>query len=241
MSAEGWRTLGVLGGMGPQATSDILAKIIRATPARCDQDHIPILVRCMPQIPDRTEALLGHGPSPEAALVEGAVNLRQNGADILAIACNTAHHWYDPVRAAFGGPVINIAEAVADELTRRDAGSVIGLMATRGAVASGFHQRALEQAGFKAIIPSDDVQRLKVDRTIALAKAGETDQARVHAREAAGHLFGRGASTIVLACTELPLALEAEPGSFLDANLALAHACVRAAALSPFDLRGAEA
>lgn len=241
MSAERWRTLGILGGMGPEATADILAKIIRVTPARRDQDHIPILVRCVPQIPDRAEALLGHGPSPEAALIQGAMNLRRSGAEVLAIACNTAHHWYGPVRAAFGEPVINIAEAVTDELERRSAGSVIGLMATRGAAASGFHQRALERAGFTVIGPSDAVQP-EADRAIALVKAGETALAGAHARKAADHLFSRGASTIVLACTELPLALAAEPsGAFLDANLALAHACVRAAALSPVDLAVAEA
>src|SRR5690606_27665809 len=145
-NAGGWRMLGILGGMGPEATSDILAKIIRLTPAHRDQDHIPILVRCVPQIPDRTEALLGLGPSPEAALVRGAASLHGAGAEVLAIACNTAHHWYDQVCIAFDGPVVHIAEAVADELKPQGHGQTIGLMATQGAVASGFHRRALEQA-----------------------------------------------------------------------------------------------
>lgn len=228
--------------MGPQATSDILAKIIRLTPARRDQDHIPILVRCVPQIPDRTEALLGLGPSPEDALVRGAESLRRGGADILAIACNTAHHWYDHVRAAFGGPVVNIAEAVAEELKALDAGPVIGLMGTQGAMASGFHQRALQRAGFVVLTPAEDIQRLKVDRAIALIKAGEAGEAGTYARAAADDLFARGAGRIVLACTELPLALEAgSANAYLDANLALARACVKAAGLHDRDAVGAEA
>lgn len=230
---ESWRMLGILGGMGPAATSDILAKIIKLTPARRDQDHIPILVRCVPQIPDRTNALLGLGPSPEDALARGAASLRRAGAEVLVIACNTAHHWYDQVRIAFDGPVVHIAEAVVDELKPRGHGQTIGLMATQGAVASGFHCRALEQAGFVVLTPSGDSQRSEVNRAIALTKAGELDRARVHARTAADDLFARGASRIVLACTELPLALDASAtDAFLDANLALAHACVRAAAPS---------
>jgi aspartate racemase len=224
-----WRTLGILGGMGPQATSDVLARIIALTPARRDQDHIPILVRCFPQIPDRTEALLGQGPSPEPALVEGAESLRRSGAEVLAIACNTAHHWYEPVRTAFGGPVVNIAEAVADELKRRRSGPVIGLLATRGVMASGFHRRVIELAGFTVVAPPEDAQ-IQVDRAIALTKAGESGEARAYACAAADNLFDTGASTVVLACTELPLALGPRTNdAFLDANQALAGACLRAA------------
>ena len=230
-----WRTLGILGGMGPQATADVLSRIIALTPARRDQDHIPILVRCVPQIPDRTEALLGRGSSPEPALIEGAESLRRSGAEVLAIACNTAHHWFEPVRVAFGGPVVHIADAVVEELKRRRSGKVIGLLANRGAMVSGFHQRAIEGAGFSVLTPPEDVQ-LQVDRAIALTKAGKPGQARAFACAAADDLFGRNASTIVLACTELPLALDPRSDeTFLDANLALARACLKAASRRPFD------
>lgn len=235
MEKSRWRTLGILGGMGPQATSDVLARIIALTPARRDQDHIPILVRCVPQIPDRTEALLGRGPSPESALVEGAESLRRSGAEVLAIACNTAHHWYEPVRAAFGGPVVNIAEAVADELKRRRSGPVIGLLATRGVMASGFHRRVIERAGFHVLAPPENAQ-VQVDRAIALTKAGEPGEARAYACAAVDNLFDRGVSTVVLACTELPVALGPRADdAILDANQALARACLRAAARPPCD------
>src|SRR5690606_30504888 len=84
-----FRTLGLLGGMGPSATADVLCKIIEVTPAARDQDHIPVLVRNVPQVPDRTQALLGSGASPQSALIAGARALRLAGADFLAIACNT--------------------------------------------------------------------------------------------------------------------------------------------------------
>lgn len=224
-------TLGVLGGMGPAATVDVLDKIVKATPATRDQEHIPILVRCIPQIPDRTDALLGRGPSPADALVRGARELRRSGAEVLAIACNTAHHWYQPICEAFGLPVVHIAEAVAHDLRESGASGSIGVMATSGTLLSGFYQRSLEAAGYNVLLPSSTDQSHLVDYAVALAKAGDLHTARQAARVAVDALFLRGARRVVLACTELPLALGSpmlEHG-LLDANTALANACVRAA------------
>lgn len=223
------RTLGLLGGMGPAATVDVLDKIVRATPAACDQEHIPVLVRCVPQIPDRTQALLGRGPSPADALIQGAVALRRAGADVLAIACNTAHHWYRPIREASGLPVLHIADAVLHELHAGAVEGGVGILATSGTIASGFYRQYLETAGYAVVMPEPDSQRDQVEGAIARAKAGDWAAAGRLAQEAADTLFRRGAGQIVVACTELPMALGHRPGQrLLDANLALAHACVRA-------------
>src|SRR6185312_981907 len=225
-----WHTLGLLGGMGPAATVDVLDKIVRATPATCDQEHIPILVRCIPQIPDRSDALLGRGPSPADALARGARELRRSGADVLAIACNTAHHWYQAIHEAFGLPVIHIAETVAQDLLESGASGSIGIMATSGTILSGFYQRSLEAAGYNVLLPSPADQAGLVDHAVACAKSGDWKGARRGAHIAADGLFRRGAARVVLACTELPLALGlSTPGhGLLDANMALALACVRA-------------
>lgn len=222
-------TLGILGGMGPASTIDLLVKILAATPARCDQEHLPIVVRSIPQVPDRTAALLKDGVSPEDALVRGALQLRQAGAGVLAIACNTAHHWYDPIRQAFGWPVLHIGRAVLAELAARHCDGPVGLMATRGTLQSGFYRRYLEDAGYRVISPTGWSQRHEVDRAIGRVKAGHWHEARRPARRAAQALLGRGARTLILGCTELPLALRADPlPGLLDANHALARACVRA-------------
>src|SRR5699024_1518414 len=191
------RTLGWLGGRGPAATVDVLDKIVRYTPAVRDQEHIPILVRCVPQIPDRTDALLERGPSPAEALAQGAHALREAGAELLAIACNTAHHWYPIIRDAFGAPVVHIAEAVIDEL-RRDGVRTIGVMATSGTVASGFYRRYLEQAGYVVLEPSPASQADDVNRAIACVKAGDRVAATPCARRAADALFDQDAEQVVL-------------------------------------------
>lgn len=224
------RTLGLLGGMGPVATVDVLDKVIRATPARRDQDHIPILIRCVPQIPDRSDALVGRGPSPAEALAQGARALRLAGADFLALACNSAHHWYESISAAFGGPVMHIAQSVTAELQKREATGPIGIMATSGTVVSGFYQRQLQESGYHCIMPFRDSQANEIDDAIACAKAGNWAAAQLGACHAADALFQRGASQVVMACTELPMALGAVPEKrWVNANLTLAIACVSTA------------
>lgn len=223
-------TLGILGGMGPAATADLLNRIVQATPATCDQEHLPILVRCVPQIPDRTEALLGHGPSPALKLAHGARELRRAGAQVLAIACNTAHHWYPEIREAFGARVLHVADAVLEELQAEGNATRIGLLATSGTVMSGFHQHRLQAAGRDVLVPAPDEQVRHVDVAIQAAKSGRWDDARRAADIAARSLVARGAQRIVLGCTELPLVLADSSLSpmLLDANQALARACVRA-------------
>lgn len=222
------KVLGLLGGMGPEATADVLTKIARAARASRDQDHIPVLVRNIPQIPDRTSALLSGGPSPEAALAEGARALRLAGADFLAIACNTAHHWHDAVSQAAGLPVVHIAEAVAAALEREEGERPVGLLATRGTLKSGFYQRRLGRSQAALLLPDDREQRDMVDPAIMAAKAGYWPLAESAAEAAVKRLVSRGARRVVLACTELPLALASSPrrGLLLDANMALAEMCV---------------
>lgn len=88
--------IGVLGGMGPAATVDFLAKLVRLTPAHRDQDHIPVVVVSDPRVPDRVGPIMqGHGPSPLDALCRAISTLEQAGAACIAIPCHTAHFWYD--------------------------------------------------------------------------------------------------------------------------------------------------
>ncbi len=105
------RILGVLGGMGPLATVDFLQKLIEETPASRDQDHIPVIAYSVPQIPDRPLAILGKGESPLPHMLEGIHTLKRAGAQAIAIACNTAHYWYDDLVLQGGLPILHIADA----------------------------------------------------------------------------------------------------------------------------------
>ncbi|WP_088709896.1 aspartate/glutamate racemase family protein, partial [Noviherbaspirillum denitrificans] len=135
--------IGVLGGMGPAATLDLLQKILEETPAERDQDHVPVVTWNVPQIPDRQKAAAGLGESPVPAMVKGIVALNAAGAQRIVIPCNTAHHWFDALQAASAAPIIHIADATVALLqaggqeTRR-----VGLLATRATLdAAIYHDR----------------------------------------------------------------------------------------------------
>lgn len=217
--------LGVLGGMGPLATADFLTKLVEITPAKKDADHLPVIIRSIPQIPDRTAALLEAGPSPLPELVEHASALKAGGATIGAMPCNTAHHWFDEIVSNSGLPFIHIADAVIADIRVRGLGdAAIGLLATAGTVHSGFYQNKLAESGLRPLVP-DAASQQRVMRGIGCVKGGNPDLARTEFIEAAAALTGNGARAVILGCTEIPAVLEPS-NEFIDSTLALAQACV---------------
>ena len=231
---EGTKPLvGVLGGMGPLATVDFLHKLVQEMPAACDQDHVPVVAWNVAQIPDRQLALAGKGESPLPAMIEGIVRLSIAGATRIVIPCNTAHHWFDELAAASPVPLIHIVEATLDVLRNSSstlAAEKIGLIATRGALASGLYQKRFDAAGINYLCNTcDEVERLFMPGCYAV-KSGDLEAGGRLLEACAEALLARGATRLVLACTEVPLALEHIGSAHLhlciDTNRALAAACV---------------
>jgi aspartate racemase len=222
--------IGVLGGMGPAATVDFLAKLICLTPAQRDQDHLPVVVVSDPRVPDRVGPIMeGRGPSPLDALRRGVRTLEQAGAECIAIPCHTAHFWYDQLVASARAPILHIADAVLADLARDDAADgPLGLLATAATLKAGFYQARLGAAGYACVVPSAEVMTSCVLPAIALVKQDQAGAAAPLLTRALDHLRVRGARTVLLACTELPLAQAAasEPPPCLDATAALARACI---------------
>lgn len=224
------RRIGILGGMGPAATVDLLQKVLDFTCATCDQDHVPVVVWNVPQIPERLAALRGEGPSPLPAMIEGARALESVGCEALAMACNTGHHWADELRASVKIPMLHIAEVAVDAVAARTPRpESVGLLATRGTLQSGFYQRALDARGIRWQLPNEHEQREGVEAAIGAVKVGRIAAGQPPFERVAHALLQRGCDAIVLACTELPLLL---PGSAIaamcvDTNATLARAIVR--------------
>jgi aspartate racemase len=223
--------LGILGGMGPLATADFLTKLVQETPANHDQEHIPYLAYCVPQIPDRPAAILHNGESPLPYMLKGITTLRQGGATAIAIACNTAHHWFDDLERLGELPIIHIADAACAELARLNITTgAVGLLSTDGTVAAGFFQQRLSARGLKCVISTPEAQTTLVKPAIDAVKAGQLAHAHTLAIAAVQQLASAGAQAIILACTETPLAIEFADHSLhahcIDATRALARACV---------------
>jgi aspartate racemase len=205
------RTVGILGGMGPEATAAFLDLLVRNTRARRDQDHVTVVVCSLPQVPDRTEAILGGGPSPVPILRRGLETLRRAGADFAVIPCLSAHHFYPALAARSPLPIIHLVEETAAELRKkRPRVRKVGLIATSGTVASRVFPRIFEPLGIEVIVPDARTQR-RVMRAIygpAGVKAGApSGPPRRILRAAAAGLARRGAQAIVAGCTEVPLVL----------------------------------
>lgn len=220
-------TVGVLGGMGALATVDFLHKLVLATPANCDQDHISLLVRFCPEVPDRVDALLGRGPSPESALVAAALGLERGGAQCLAMPCNTAHAWHDAIAHALSIPILHIADASLKAVCLLGAPDAVGLLATTGTLRSGIYQsRGGNDVGW--ITSNDDEQDQWVMPGIRAVKANRLDDGARLLQLAAEALIRRGAKSIIMGCTEIPIALAHQTIGvpLVDSTLALARACV---------------
>jgi aspartate racemase len=223
--------LGILGGMGPLATADFLAKLVDETPASRDQDHIPYIAYGVPQIPDRPPAITGNGESPLPHMLRGIATLKQAGAQAVAIACNTAHFWHDDLVREGGLPILHIADAVCDLLAERGITSgKIGLIGTEGTIMAGFFQKRFAALGLDCLVSSRADQHQLVLPAIAAVKVNDLARAHRLAITAVTHLQATGAQAVVLACTETPVAVEfaAHPVSVhcIDATRALARACV---------------
>jgi aspartate racemase len=216
--------------MGPLATADFLAKLIAATPAANDQEHIPTLVCSLPQIPDRTAAIAGTGPSPLPAMTAAAHLLEEAGAKVIAIPCNTAHHWHAALAGTVGIPILHIAEAVIERLGCRGDARPLGLLASTGTLAGGVYRDPARRAGIRLLTPGDDDQEALVMAAIRAVKSGDVGSAGCRLEQAARRLLDRGASAVIMACTEIPVGLADAPddlaGRLVDATAILADRCV---------------
>lgn len=228
-------TIGIIGGMGPAATVDLFGKIVSKTPARRDQDHIRVLVDSNPKIPDRTNALFNGGPDPVPAMLESAVALQKAGADFLVVPCNTAHVFVERFKHELQVPFLSMIESTA-EYVRKNYPDVkkVGLLGTDGTIKAGVYKDIFAGYGMKIISPSEDTQKQCVMESIygeEGIKAGFTEVPRVRLASAANEMVAAGAEVILMACTEIPLAMckEDVEAPLLDPTAILAEAAVKKA------------
>jgi len=203
------RVIGILGGMGPEATLDLYRYIISLTPADKDQDHLEVLIYSNPRIPDRTKAIVDGEESPLPSLIESAKLLEKAGAGIIAMPCNTAHHFLPEIQKEIRIPILNMISETCRELrVRLPDKKTVGLLASSGTVRSGVYHRGLSEVGVRILVPDGGDQQ-RIQSAISNVKAGARDQsARKVFESAAFRLVEAGATAIVLGCTEVPLAFD---------------------------------
>lgn len=226
--------LGVLGGVGPAATVDFMRKVVSLTRAERDQDHIKMVVEQNPQIPDRTANLLGNGEDPSIPMLATCQRLEAEGANAIAIPCNTAHAFVARIQPYIGIPIINMLTAVVEHISASsESPTRVGLLATSGTVESRVYHDIVTASGHEILVPEPALQARVMEAIYGShgVKAGHVSGECSELLQAAiEHLLEHGAEVIILGCTELPL-IELDPAlrqrvALLDPAEILARRCV---------------
>ena len=196
--------LGVLGGMGPQATNTFYQYVIDRTDARTDQEHVNALILSDSGVPDRTQAILGTEEQREAVyqrLLADARLLEGAGCTVIAVPCNTSHFFIPRVQEQISIPILHMIRETARELAAQGRRRP-GILATDGTIRTGLYQTEFAACGIQAAVPSPAAQRLVMSLIYDDIKAGRDGDPE---KFAAIHqdLVGQGCDCAVLACTEL--------------------------------------
>ncbi len=208
------KTIGILGGMGPEATAHFFELIIKNTKAEKDQEHIPIIIYNNPKIPPRTDAVFEKGPSPLPLLAEGARILSQAGADFIVIPCITAHYYYHDLVKEEKIPVFSLLDETLFHV-RKNLSSLnrIGLIASTGTIHSRLFHDTFAKEGIQVLNPLEQEQEQVMEAIFGTQgiKAGFTSgPAKKIILDVARSLIQRGAEAVIAGCTEIPLVLKQE-------------------------------
>jgi aspartate racemase len=202
------RLVGVIGGMGPDATVDFISRVLRASPAKADQDHVRMVVEHNPRIPSRQLAMRGEGENPGPVIAAMAARLEAAGADFLVMPCNLAHAWQSDILAATTIPFISIVdESLRSALDQSGEERAIGLMTTPGCFESGLYQQALADAGRPAIMQTPDELSETMSLVERIKGGDQSGEVAEGLKDVANRLVDRGAKVLIAACTEFPLVL----------------------------------
>lgn len=221
------KTVGILGGMGPEATVLLMQRVLRAVPARDDADHIPLIVHQNPAVPSRIARLIdGTGDDPGPVLAAMAQGLYAAGAQALAMPCNTAHAYAPQIIAATLLPFLDMRTATVTTLPK----GRIGMLASPAVQRTGVFDAAFASAGLHPVWPQDEAPTLALIRRV---KAGDTGpQAMAELARLADDLAGRS-DHLLVACTELSLLTAALTQPFTDSLDCLVAAIVAFATGKP--------
>lgn len=204
-------TIGVLGGMGPEATNRLCELITALTPARTDQEHLPVITFNNSLIPSRVAALRGAGESPVPEMVRTALVLERAGADLLLMPCNLAHYFLDEVRREVRVPVLDmIEETVKFAVAQYPNLQNVGLLASTLTIEHRLYEKAFAPYGRVVIKPAASEQQSRVMEAIygeGGIKAGYQSGPRALLMEAAQGLLTRGAQFIIAGCTEVSVVM----------------------------------
>lgn len=195
------KILGILGGLGPQASASFYQLLIDKTKASKDQEHIDIILFSHASMPDRTESINSGSREIEKILLDDLKKLEAFGADFITITCNTSHYFVDELKKQIKTPIISIVEETVEYLKVKGINKV-GLLATDGTVKSRIYTDKLEVAEIDVVIPDEEHQKLVMDVIYKYVKAGERVPKDIF-NKIEMFMKEKEVEGVILGCTEL--------------------------------------
>jgi aspartate racemase len=225
------KTLGIIGGMGPFATLDFFKKVLGASDVDVDKEHLHILIDNYPQIPDRTDFILGNGENPYPFILESARKLIILNCDIICMPCNTAHYWAEQLKRDIidDAIFIDMIETVKDYISQNYGSNKKALiLGTNGLVRGEVYDKYF---GSSLLMYPENSLQDEIMRIIKLIKAGRLKEIVTDFKELLIKLKKYRYDVMIAACTEIPLILPFVDSeiSILDTNLILANRVVEVA------------
>lgn len=222
------KKLGILGGMGPEATGVFYKKIIDHTEVKSDREHLDILIYSHASIPDRTQCILNGQTDMLWEVIRDDIHMFQTaGCEYLAVPCNTCHFWAEQIEKEMGEGFISMIEETAKEAASRGF-SKVGIMATDGTVKSGLYEKALAKYGITTVYPSAEKQKDVMMLIYEQIKAGEKGDYSLFSG-VVEELREKGCECAIPACTELSVFLQnyqIKDDFYMDALDVLARICI---------------
>ena len=199
------KTVGVLGGMGPEATVDFMATVVAMTPVKTDQDHVHMIVDNNPSIPPRQDAILRSGADPGPAMAKMAKGLEAAGADFLVMPCNTAHAFSKAVTGAVDIPLLSIIDVTVAACVDYQ---TVGLLTTEGCLRSRVYQEAMQALGRELILPTEDELNGFMELVFRIKQGDKSEPVAKDMLRIIDALQARGAQAVIAGCTEIPLVID---------------------------------
>jgi len=229
MNENNEKMLGVIGGMGPEATKLFYKMIIDNTKASIDQEHLNMIILNHASMPDRTSAILsGSTDSVKNLLITDAKLLEKSGCSAIAIPCNTSHYFADEIGKEVGIPLINMIEETAKAAKRLKA-KKIGILATDGTISTMLYQKALEKEGLSWAVPSKNMQKVVMSIIYDYVKAAKTAPLSI-IYPVIDELRAEGCDKFILGCTELSVfgnEYTLPENEYIDAMKTVVLSCIK--------------
>ena len=226
--------IGILGGMGTQAGLDFSTKLAKLYRGKLDQKYPLFVLYNKSNVPKRLSDKKVYKKILKS-LLEGCVFLQKNRCKFITIPCNTAHHWYDDLNKKVKIPILSMPKEVfAFAKKNCSSGSKIGILATESTLRTRIYHKFFDKK-YKLIEPTLKLQKRCVNKSIILVKKGKVKEAEKIIKPVIKYLLKMKCKKIILACTELPVAIFAfksfkkvkSSKTFFDPNLILAKAAMK--------------